>query len=38
VCFDDELGEEAFYSGLVGDERRVSKRVERLAQPTTLIA
>jgi hypothetical protein len=38
VCSDDELGEEAFYSGLVGDEQRVSKRVEKLTPPTTLIA
>ena len=38
IWFDYELGEKEFYKGFVCDEHRVSNRVEKLAQPQTVMS
>ena len=38
IWFDYQLGEKEFYKGFVCDAHKVSKRVEKLAQPQRAIA
>jgi hypothetical protein len=37
IWFDYELGEKEFYRGFVCDDHRVSKRIEKLAQPQATV-